>query len=77
MIRYKPLFSIVGALSGLLLGLSVLALAHQNGSLYPTRVQAIVFAVVGLLVCGIVLPSFTRWLKVRKVNGRIGGAGAS
>jgi len=71
MIRYKPKISLVGLVSGLVLGASILALLHQNGSLYPTRNLAIVSVVVGALVCGIVLPSLTRMAKISKVNRRL------
>ena len=71
MIKYKPKISLVGLVSGLLLGISILALLHQNGTLYPTRNQAIIAAVGGLLVCGILLPSLTRLRKVRKVNRQL------
>ena len=71
MIRYKPKISVVGLLSGLVLGVSLLALAHQNGSVYPTLNLTIGSAVGGLLLCGILLPSLTRFAKVRKVNARL------
>ena len=71
-IRWKPLFSLVSMASGVLLGISVLALLHQNGSLYPTRTGVIVAAVVGLLI-GIVLPSLMRLRPVGKANRRLSG----
>ena len=71
MIKYKPKISLVGLVSGVLLGIAVLALLHQNGSLYPTRNLAILSVVVGALVCGILLPSLTRLAKVGKVNRRL------
>lgn len=77
MIRYKPKVSLVGMLSGVLVGISLLALAHQNGSIYPTRNLAIASAVAGLLLFGIALPSLTRMRKVRKVNRRLAALGSA
>ena len=70
MIRWKPLFSLVGMVSGVLLGLSVLVLLHQNGTLYPTRNSVIVAVVAGLLF-GIVMPSLMRLRAVSKANKRL------
>ena len=69
-IRYKPLFSLVSIVSGLLLAVSILTLLHQNGTLYPTRTMAILTLVAGFLF-GIVVPSLTRLLAVRKANRRL------
>jgi hypothetical protein len=71
MIRYKPKVSLVGMVSGVLVGIALLGLAHQNGSVYPTRSLAIGAAVGGLLIFGIVVPSLTRLRKVGKVNRRL------
>ena len=73
MIRWKPLFSVVGMASGVLLGLSILVLLHQNGTLYPTRKSVIIAAVAGLLL-GIVMPSLMRLRAVNKANKRLGAA---
>lgn len=70
MIRWKPLFSVVGMASGVLLGLSILVLLHQNGTLYPTRKSVIIAAVAGLLF-GIVMPSLMRLRAVSKANKRL------
>ena len=70
MIRWKPLFSLVGMASGVLLGLSVLVLLHQNGTLYPTR-NSVIFAAVGGLLFGIVMPSLMRLRAVSKANKRL------
>ncbi|HEX7166459.1 MAG TPA: hypothetical protein VF230_05705 [Acidimicrobiales bacterium] len=71
MIRYKPKVSLVGLVSGVLVGASLLALAHQNGSLYPTRNLAIAAVVAGALLCGILFPSLVRLRAVGKANRRI------
>ena len=71
MISYKPKVSLVGLVSGALLGVSLLALAHQNGSVYPTLNLIIGAAVSGVLLCGMLLPSLTRLMKVRRVNRRL------
>lgn len=71
MIRSKPKVSLVGMVSGVMIGISLLALAHQNGSVYPTRNLAIASAVAGLLLFGIVVPSLTRARAVGKANRRI------
>ena len=76
MIRWKPLFSIVGMASGVLLGLSILTLLHQNGTLYPTRMSVIVAAVTGLLF-GIVVPSLMRLRAVKKANRRLAAGAAN
>ena len=76
MIRYKPKVSLVGLASGVMIGASLLALAHQNGSLYPTRNLAIAAVVAGALLFGILVPSLTRMAKVRKVNRRLAARGA-
>ena len=74
MIRYKPRISLVGLVSGVMLGAALLALAHQNGSLYPTRTLAIASVVAGALLCGILVPSLTRLRAVGKANRRISAA---
>ena len=74
MIRYKPRVSFVGLVSGVMLGAGLLALAHQNGSLYPTRTLAIASAVAGALLGGVLLPSLTRLRAVGKANRRISAA---
>ena len=70
MIRWKPLFSLVSMASGILLGISILVLLHQNGSLYPTR-NSLIVAVVGGLLFGIVVPSLMRLRAVSKANKRL------
>jgi predicted membrane-bound spermidine synthase len=70
MIRWKPKFSLVSMVSGMLLGLSILVLLHQNGTLYPTRMSVVYAAVAGLLV-GILVPSLRRLFAVRKANASI------
>ena len=75
MIRWKPLFSLVGMASGVLLGISILVLLHQNGTLYPTRNSVIIAAVAGLLF-GIVVPSLMRLRAVSKANKRLAARGA-
>ena len=70
MIRWKPKFSLVSMVSGMLLGLSILVLLHQNGTLYPTR-MSVVYAVVAGLLFGILVPSLRRLFAVRKANANI------
>jgi hypothetical protein len=70
MIRWKPKFSLVAMVSGMLLGLSILVLLHQNGTLDPTRMAA-VYALVGGLLFGILVPSLRRFFAVRKANAKI------
>ena len=70
MIRWKPLFTLVSMASGILLGISILVLLHQNGSLYPTRNSLIMAVVLGLLF-GIAVPSLMRLRAVSKANKRL------
>lgn len=70
MIRWKPLFSFVSMASGILLGISILVLLHQNGTLYPTR-NSVIFAAVGGLLFGIAVPSLMRVRAVSKANKRL------
>ncbi len=76
MIRYKPKVSIVGVVSGALVGLSLVVLAHQNGSLYPTRSFVVLSVIAGAFLFGIVVPSLTRMRAVRRANQRIAVARA-
>ena len=64
-VSFRPLFSIVAVVGGVLGGLGVLTMLHQAGSVYPTRNVAILAAVLGLL-WGILVPSFLRWILVNR-----------
>ena len=69
-IRFRPLFSIVGMASGVVLALSLVVLLHQSGEIYPTRAVVLIAAAVGLLG-GILLPSLMRLWAVRRHNARV------
>ena len=74
-VRWKPKFSLVSMVSGVMVGISILVLLHQNGTLYPTRTGAII-AVVGGLLFGILVPSLMRLRAVSKANTRIAARAA-
>lgn len=61
---FRPVFSILSIVGGVLTGIGVLALLQQAGSVYPTRNVTILAAVLGL-VWGIVVPTVARWTAVR------------
>jgi hypothetical protein len=64
-VSFRPLFSIVAMVAGVLGGLGVLTMLQQQGTVYPTRNVAILAAVLGLL-WGIVVPSLLRWVMVKR-----------
>jgi hypothetical protein len=50
-----------------MIGLSVLVLLHQNGSIYPTRNLTIAMILGGALVFGVIVPSVVRAFALRRV----------
>ena len=75
-VRWKPRISILGLVSGLLLGLGSLILVQQYSIAYPTRNLAIAFVVGGLLLSGVILPSLFRVFAVGRANRRLSGMSA-
>ena len=69
-VHWRPRISIVGILSGLVGGLAVMVLLQQSGRLFPSY-EILGRALAGGLVMGILIPSLTRLIAVRRANRRI------
>jgi hypothetical protein len=67
---WVPRITLLGVVSGLLLGASVVVLLQQFAVLFPTLGVAIAGIVLGLLA-GVIVPSLARLIPVRRVNRRI------
>ena len=69
-VHWRPRFSVVGMLSGVLGGLAAVVLLQQSGKLFPTW-EILGRALVAGLLVGIILPSLTRLIAVRRANRRV------
>jgi Bacterial SH3 domain len=69
-IHWRPRFSIVGMASGVIGGLAAVVLLQQSGRLFPSYEILGRALVVGLLA-GILIPSLTRLIAVRRANRRV------
>ncbi|MDQ6845965.1 MAG: SH3 domain-containing protein [Candidatus Dormibacteraeota bacterium] len=68
--HWRPRFSVLGMGSGVVGGLAAVVLLQQTGKLFPSYEILGRALVVGLLV-GILLPSLTRVIAVRRANRRV------
>ena len=75
-VRYRPRFSLLGLVSGVLGALGSLVFLQQAGKVYPTAAVGIITLVLGL-VTGLVLPSIGRLVANRRVNRRLARLTAS
>ncbi len=68
-VKWRPRFSFLGIVGGMLAGMSGLILLQQYSILYPTRTVGGV-VLIGGLVFGVALPSLLRIFAVRRINRR-------
>jgi hypothetical protein len=68
--RWRPRWSIIGTLGGIIGSLFTVFFMELNGTVYPTRAYTIKALVAGFLV-GLILPSLARIVAVRRTNRRI------
>lgn len=73
--KWRPVFSVLSLLSGLVLGLGSAILLQQYGVRVLTR-AALIQTVAVALVIAIVLPSLGRLVGVRRYNNALRKAGA-
>ena len=69
-VHWRPRFSLVGMASGVLGGLAAVVLLQQSGRLFPTY-EILGRALVAGLLAGILIPSMTRLIAVRRANRRV------
>jgi hypothetical protein len=69
-VHWRPRFSIVGMGSGVLGGLAAIVLLQQTGRLFPSY-EILGRALVAGLLAGILIPSLTRLIAVRRANRRV------
>ncbi len=68
--HWRPRVSIVGMASGVVGGLAAVVLLQQTGRLFPSY-EILGRALVAGLLAGIVIPSLTRVIAVRRANRRV------
>jgi hypothetical protein len=69
-VHWRPRFSVVGMVSGVLGGLAGVVLLQQTGKLFPSW-EILGRALVAGLLVAIILPSLTRLIAVRRANRRV------
>jgi hypothetical protein len=69
-VHWRPRFSILGMFSGVLGGLAAVVLLQQTGRLFPSY-EILGRALVAGLLAGILIPSLTRLIAVRRANRRV------
>ncbi len=69
-VHWRPRFSIVGMGSGVVGGLAAVVLLQESGRLFPSY-EILGRALVAGLLAGILLPSLTRLIAVRRGNRRV------
>lgn len=69
-VRWRPKFSIVGMGSGVVGGLAAVVLLQETGKLFPSY-EILGRALVAGLLVGILVPSLTRLIAVRRANRRV------
>jgi hypothetical protein len=69
-VHWRPYFSVVGMLSGIVGGAAAVVLLQQTSKLFPTY-EILGRALVAGLLAGILIPSLTRLIAVRRANRRI------
>jgi hypothetical protein len=69
-VHWRPRFSILGMFSGVLGGLAAVVLLQQTGRLFPSY-EILGRALVAGLLAGILIPSATRLIAVRRANRRV------
>jgi hypothetical protein len=69
--RWTPRITLLGLLSGLLVGVGVVVLLQQYAIEYPTMAAAVRDVAIGVVLYGVVVPTVGRTFAVRRLNGRI------